>query len=201
MYVLGDVVDRGPENVRLIVALASRKNIVTLMGNHDHLAAVMLKIFGMEEQEDPLRGRPEAEELFEAWRRDGGEATWREFMKLSSPEKRVVCRFLESLPVFTEIGVNGQTYHLSHTVPARDRMRDEKRRELSDYLFAAPEYGKVYFDDKILVTGHTPTGLIDPASAGRIWKKNNHIAVDCGAVFGNPLGCLCLETGEEFYGR
>ena len=49
------------------------------------------------------------------------------------------------------------------------------------------------------MTGHTPTGLIEKASAGRIYRKNNHIAIDCGAVFGNPLGCICLDTGEEFY--
>lgn len=200
LYVLGDVVDRGPDSVGLIVRLASQKNVVTLMGNHDYLAALMLKTFGTEERGGTsLCGKPEAEELFEAWRGDGGETTWREFVKLTEQEKRVVLRFLGRLPVFAEIGVNGQAYHLSHTIPGRDRMKDESDRGLSDFLFAAPEYGKVYYDDRILVTGHTPTGLIDPCSAGRIWKKNNHIAVDCGAVFGNPLGCICLDTGEEYY--
>ena len=33
----------------------------------------------------------------------------------------------------------------------------------------------------------------------RIYKKNNHIAIDCGAVYGNRLGCICLDTMEEFY--
>ena len=40
---------------------------------------------------------------------------------------------------------------------------------------------------------------IDPACAGKIIRKNNHIAIDCGAVFGGALGCICLETLEEFY--
>ena len=57
----------------------------------------------------------------------------------------------------------------------------------------------MYFHDKYIVTGHTPTGYIEEKSKGKIWFGNNHIAIDCGAVFGNPLGCLCLDTFEEFY--
>ena len=49
------------------------------------------------------------------------------------------------------------------------------------------------------MTGHTPTALIDMASRGRIWRKNGHIALDCGAVFGEGLGCICLDTMQEFY--
>ena len=200
LYVLGDIVDRGPDNVKLIRALASRRNVRVLMGNHDYMAALMLKTFGLDvsDRAAPLNGT-EAADVFEAWLLDGGESTWKEFKGLSAQEKKILLRTLNSLPVFTEIEVNGQIYHLSHTVPERSLMRDPHRRVLSDFLFASPEYDKVYFPDRILVTGHTPTGLIDEASAGRIWKKNNHIAVDCGAVFGNPLGCICLDTGEEFY--
>ena len=30
--------------------------------------------------------------------------------------------------------------------------------------------------------------------------KNNHIAVDCGAVFEDGrLGCICLDTMKEYY--
>lgn len=48
-----------------------------------------------------------------------------------------------------------------------------------DLVWAETDYDKVYFLDKILVTGHSPTKLIDKAYAGKIIKRNNHIAVDC----------------------
>lgn len=204
LYVLGDIVDRGHENVALIREIVLRPNVRALMGNHDYMASLMLKTDGMKavpaaSGKAALTGKAEANEVFEAWLSDGGETTWAEFERLSLQERKVVQRYLRSLPVFEEIEVNGQVFHLSHTVPAREQMLDEDRRILTDFLFASPEYDKVYFPDKILVTGHTPTGLIDPAYAGRILRKNNHIAIDCGAVFGNPLGCICLDTGEEFY--
>lgn len=67
------------------------------------------------------------------------------------------------------------------------------------FLWSVPEYGKIYLEDRYIVTGHTPTGFIDENHIGRICRKNHHIAIDCGAVFGAPLGCVCLDTLEEFY--
>jgi hypothetical protein len=55
------------------------------------------------------------------------------------------------------------------------------------------------FDDKYLVSGHTPTALIDFTSKGKILEINNHIAIDCGAVFCGTLGCICLDTMEKYY--
>ena len=34
---------------------------------------------------------------------------------------------------------------------------------------------------------------------GRIERGEGSIFIDCGAGEGGTLGCLCLETGEEFY--
>lgn len=90
-------------------------------------------------------------------------------------------------------------YHLSHTVPEKEKMLRSDRCRITDFIIGEPDYEKVYFKDTVLVTGHTPTGFIDPDYKGRIWKGNNHIATDCGAVFGNPLGCICLDTMEEIY--
>ena len=41
--------------------------------------------------------------------------------------------------------------------------------------------------------------LIGEEHRGRIYRKNNHIAIDIGAAFGEAMGCVCLDTGEEFY--
>ncbi len=65
---------------------------------------------------------------------------------------------------------------------------------MTDFIIGEPDYEQVYDENRIIVTGHTPTGFIDKNSMGKIWKGNRHIAIDCGAVFGNPLGCICLDT-------
>ena len=83
---------------------------------------------------------------------------------------------------------------------------------MSELLFHKPDYEKIYFPDKYLVTGHTPTRIVYASEKGllleeipegqyedRIFRKNNHIAIDTGCEFGGKLACLCLDTMEEFY--
>ena len=103
------------------------------------------------------------------------------------------------MPFYQEIQIQGRKFLLAHTVPEKETMLKSAKIAPYDYIFGEPEYEKVYFDDTVIVTGHTPTGFIDPHYTGRIWKGNNHIAIDCGAVFGNPLGCICLDTMKEIY--
>lgn len=117
------------------------------------------------------------------------------------PEKRKkVLTYLWHSGIFVEIEVNGKNYFLSHTVPEKEVMIKSEKCDLESFILGEPDYELTYFDDKVIVTGHTPTGLIDKAYTGRIYIKNNHIAVDCGAVFENGrLGCICLDYMEEFY--
>ena len=78
-------------------------------------------------------------------------------------------------------------------------MRHPESCRVCDFLMGEPEYEICYDPKRIIVTGHTVTSLIDKASRGRIWRGNGHIAIDCGAVYSGVLGCLCLDTLEEFY--
>ena len=65
----------------------------------------------------------------------------------------------------------------------------------------APGIARRAFPRYVALLKDTLTGLIDSRYAGRIYRQNRHIALDCGAVFGHALGCICLDTGEEFYVR
>ena len=93
------------------------------------------------------------------------------------------------------------SYRLEHNPDdTLDSIIEESRIHLVN-KFGKKGYAseKMYFEDMLIVTGHTPTGFIDPEYTGQIWKGNNHIVIDCGAVFGNPLECICLDTMEEIY--
>ena len=196
LYILGDLVDRGDGGIEIIKDVMNRKNVVCLRGNHDHYALVFLKRFALQDhgaEDDRLK------EAFGLWLEDGGAETFSAFSKLDDNEKRSVLSFLSSLPFNEMIRVNGQQFLLSHTVCEKAKLLDIEKCDRRDFLIGEPEYDKYYFEDMTIVTGHTPTGLIDPDYTGRIWKGNRHIAVDCGAVFGNPLGCICLDTMEEIY--
>lgn len=196
LYILGDIVDRGDAGMRILLDLSGRKQIHTLRGNHDHYALTLLNYLAVQKAGYHADGLREA---FEAWLSDGGNTTYAEYLALNDENKRKALSYLNSLPLFEELEVNGQKFFLSHTVPKKEKMLSFEKCRLFDFITGNPEYDSVYFNDTIIVTGHTPTGFIDADSTGKIWRGNNHIAIDCGTVFGNPLGCLCLDTMEEIY--
>ena len=43
LYLLGDLVDRGPEPVKLLQDIAKRPNVYPLMGNHEIMALLVLQ--------------------------------------------------------------------------------------------------------------------------------------------------------------
>ena len=56
-----------------------------------------------------------------------------------------------------------------------------------------------------MVFGHTPARLLyrqigEPEQLDRIFHRGTMIDIDCGCAYpGGRLGCLCLDTMEEFY--
>ncbi len=196
LYILGDVVDRGPHGMQVLLDIAARDNVVLLQGNHDRLAGILLtNLYLMEEQ----GCSEELLDLYRMWMGDGGQSTLTEFLTLSEEDRITALEVLKNTKLMKELEVNGNSFLLAHTVPEVDRICDYEEWGAEDYLWGEPDYEEIYFDDKYVVTGHTPTGYIEEASKGKIWRGNNHIAIDCGAVFGYPLGCFCLDTFEEFY--
>lgn len=196
LYILGDIVDRGPDGIKILQDIMKRKNVVALRGNHDFLAYYILRAMSVPTDLYDSEGFLNK---YSSWLFDGGSPTEEAFMELDDAEKKKILLYLNYMQIFEDLTIGENKFHLSHTVPSKDRMQNQNTLLWQEYIIGEAEYEKEYFPDKIIVTGHTPTGFIDPKFKGRIWRKNNHIAIDCGAVFGNPLGCICLDTLEEFY--
>ncbi len=161
--------DRGSEGIKIILDLIKRDNIFSCRGNHDHCAQILLRNFAIPNDGYFADG---LEEAFRLWLSDGGNTTYEEFLKLDESEQQAVLSYLNSLPLFEELTVGGQKFFLAHTVPEKSKMLDIENCRNSDFIMGEPEYEKMYFEDTIIVTGHTPTGFIDPECTGRIWKGN-----------------------------
>ena len=81
------------------------------------------------------------------------------------------------------------------------RKKDIEDYSLHELLWVRADYDVRNFADVYVISGHTPTQTIeDNPRPGFIFRRNNHIAIDCGAHYpGGRLAAICLDTGEEFY--
>lgn len=193
LYILGDVIDKGGGGIAILLDLLKRINARLLMGNHEDLALPVLRLAALYQRLKPLTDRV----LYKRWMENDGKPTIEAFLQLNRQAQQRLISFMQSLPHRASITVSGQVYHLSHTLPDEPPVTEDSQKR--DYLWGEPDYRLCYGSGKTFLTGHTPTHLIDPAYHGRIWQGNGHVAIDCAAVCGDALGCICLETQEEYY--
>ena len=77
LYLLGDLVDRGPDPMEVVKDVMRRKNVVTIMGNHDYRALRILERFDIGETPNPHGTIINSEDLLTCkyWIKDGGKST------------------------------------------------------------------------------------------------------------------------------
>ena len=203
LYILGDVVDRGPEPVKLLQNMAVRENVFPIMGNHDAMARRLLEELLVEITEENAESHIDGGLLREImeWMADGGDKTMKDFKRIGAEERADLIDYLGDFELYEAVDVGEKTFILIHAglhnfAPGR-RLSSYRPDEL---LFERHDYSRRYFDDPsvFIVTGHTPTLSI--SGKAEIYRANNNILIDCGAAFeGGRLACLCLDTMEEYY--
>ena len=205
LYVLGDVVDRGPEPIKILMEMMKYPNIIPIMGNHEVMALPCLR-FLLNEITDQfiidVSKDPTLLYAFLDWTNNGCETTLAEFRRLSPEDREVVLDYIGEFRLFETLEINDDKFILVHG-GLGNFSKDKKLEDYSidEIVWTRPDYDVPYFDDKYVITGHTPTQYIDQNDRpGYIFRKNNHIAIDCGAC--HPTGrlaAICLESGEEIY--
>lgn len=203
LYVLGDVIDRGPDGIEILMEMSEMQNVVPFWGNHELMGIGLMKELCMTRRQKLLMSRRERTALNAAyvnWQVNGGMVTYQMFQKLPRVEQRLLLDYFQQFRNYVMVTVGQEKYFLIHSVPEDfSSLEDIGKIPLLELLFGRPDYRKRYFEDMTLVTGHTPTALIPGGEMGHIYRSPGHIAIDCGAVWGGILGAVCLETGEEIY--
>ena len=192
LYIIGDVIDRGPDSIELLRRVRSMQNTTFLMGNHEYM---MINRLRHPHDFFPMR----------LWYTNGGEDTEDQFLRLPEGEREELLRYLENLPVQEEISVNSKTFILVHACPM------EKYKALQDHYESETECAVWERLDprtklphgKTVVFGHTPTRHFQAVKGRmRIYFGDSRIGIDCGCAYPwrhGQLGCLRLDDMKEFY--
>ena len=185
LYILGDVIDRGPDGVELLLQIMAYPNMTMLLGNHEQMC---LSTLGP-------RNKLGAREL---WRQNGGAPTYRELLyHRTPPERNRILQYLSGLPDHLECTVGGQKFYLVHGCPGNDHDTRIWGRVEPDSVSPYP--------DTVCIVGHTPTVILTEQRNGdfSIWHGRGIVDIDCGCghmrVDRRRLACLRLDDMAEFY--
>lgn len=201
LYVVGDVVDRGAEPVKILQDMMSRTNVYPLMGNHDLTALSLLPQLSKELSENNGKFSDRLAKGLQIWCEDGGLPTITGFCALGAEEREDIIEYLREFTLLEVAETEDKSFVLVHAGLGNYR----PGKKLSEYadedlLYTRPDPSEQYFDDEsvYVVMGHTPTVFM--SGKAEIYKNGRNIFIDCGACSPEGrLACLCLETMEEFY--
>ncbi len=198
-FVLGDVIDRGEDGIRLLEWLTYQPNIQLLLGNHE--AMLLACDFLFEEINESSVSKLSAEQLecLEEWKENGAEPTLRSLVALDPDTRADLLGFLREAPLYEEIEVGGREFVLVHGGLGNFT----EAKELSDYtvdeiIWSRPELSDRYWTDKTVVLGHTPTHYYGSEHKGRILVTDTWIDIDTGASGGLEPTLLRLDDMKTF---
>lgn len=196
LYILGDVIDRGPGGILLLQEIMNTPNMKMLLGNHEYM---MMQYYSPEATDvEVLR-----------WNRNGNTPTIAAFESLYADDQARIFDFVKALPTHEAISVDGRSYYLVHGFPGENVHEEVWTRPAIDR--SNPIQGST------LIIGHTPvlhllipkeersTYIEEMLSRGdhpKIVHTLSFIDIDCGCSYDEPiktLGCLRLDDMEEFY--
>ena len=199
MYVLGDTVDFGDEPIELLCDLSMRYNVIHLLGECELRAYKLLSALD-KMLTDGQTPDPEILSEMARWMQNGGAKTIEGFKALDGDMREGVLEYLSDMTLYEEADIRGKKYLLLHAGIAdfdADTPLDDYMPE--DFVSTPMDPEAPYFDGVTVIAGHIPTYEVSAGENGKIYHGEYGILVDCGAAFGEPLGCLRLEDGKEFY--
>ena len=194
MVICGDILDKGPDSIRLAQFIFRQPNIQCIVGNHEY-AFLQYYWSLMKAVSNNFDGA--LKKLQEYFTTDGYLLDWDTIDRL------------EQLPYYVEAADYlcvhaGVPLDADGNVPP---LRDVNVEQLVyDRTFKEPYV--LPKGEKCVFFGHTPAHYVSGRDGILRYPKKEHptsirdyykIHLDMGTMTSGLVGCICVETGEEFY--
>ena len=212
LYILGDLLDRGPRCRQLIEWIVSTElDVEYILGNHEDM--LMRSLVG------DWRNLQLEPQVSPSWFMNGGRETYKALRKLSPDTLAAFQEKVKSAPMFAAPdNADGEMVLLVHAGVAAPEDPDD----IDGWLMQSPDslmWDKNWYKEEAIppfevVSGHIPVYIIAtqfegpiPASqrlSGRVgemmhWRRKH--AIDCGAGYAGSVGLLRLDDWAEFYAK
>ena len=198
LYILGDVIDRGPDGVKILQDIMKKKEngqIEFIVGNHEIMMMKSLFLNDKKEREN--------------WeQRNGGYITRQSFERLTQDEQNKIKEFILDSYVYKNININSQQIHMVHAKAiqaenesgdktVRELLREGKMNMIEEAVWCRDSSETVNKNiakkGTFTIIGHTPT------DSNMIEYKNGYLDIDCGAAYEEREALVDLQNGKVEY--
>ena len=195
LYILGDVIDRGADGIKIIKDIMKRKNVELLIGNHEHMLLQALY--------------KKNSAIFDLWCSvgNGGGITYT--MLINEPlwmQYSILC-YLIRRPLCVSVQIEDTLYVLTHSGPVKLGIGNQlKYYEANDQLRDMITWYSPYRNDTYIpfeaydlqyhyIIGHVP---VQKREKDTILTCDNITDIDCGCAMAHlredtSLTLLCLN--------
>lgn len=203
LYIIGDVIDRGPEPIQILQDMMQRRNVIPILGNHEYMALNALwYIRDFIDSDGSVTDESlEFNKHYRLWQMNACRTTMEGLGRLAVKQRREVVRYIWNFKWHKTVNIGDMKFILVHAGFenfSKDRPFNDYRPEELVWCRHIPD--ERYFEDEntYVVTGHTPVRKF--TGKPYILHKNNNIFIDCGACLnGGKLGCIRLDDLMEYY--
>lgn len=196
LIILGDVIDRGPDGIALLLEIMDMPNVIMLLGNHEYM---MLQYLNPSATGTEIR----------RWNKNGNAPTLAAYLKRKAKVQQRIISYLRGLPTHLEMEINGKWFYLVHGFPGENVHDEVWHRPEIDTANPKPGYQVVIGHTKVLSMIKPEEARIryaveleDKGEHLRILRTPGFVNIDCGCGYEMPikvLACIRLEDMVEFY--
>ena len=99
LILLGDVIDRGPDGITLLLEIMEMSNVIMLLGNHEYM---MLQYLSPDATDIEIR----------RWNKNGNAPTLAAYLKQKGKVQQRMIAYLRSIPTHLDIEVAGKRFYM-----------------------------------------------------------------------------------------
>lgn len=196
LYILGDIIDRGPDGIRILRDMMLRSNVIPLLGNHEFTAAACLSWMLNDITEESLASLGPAQMgALQGWMNNGGESTFLAVCGLSREEREEILEYIMDMEIYAQVEAGSRSFLLVHAGLGHFVSgKDLSDYDLEDFLFSRPELDRQ--DDSGQVWS---TATLPPACFVSRWASRHRMRSSAGAPRLPSTAAADLEAVWDAY--
>ncbi len=199
-FVLGDVIDRGKDGIKILRWLMNQPNFELIRGNHEDMMLSCDFLFNTVTEESMYSLTGTDFNRYSSWLANGAHPTVEALTVLRNSEREYLLEYLNDTPLYDTVSIGEKDFILTHSgLGSFDKNKKLSEYSKFDLIWSRPNLNARYFDNIFTVFGHTPTVYYGYEYKGRAIITETWADIDAGAACGFKPMLLRLDDMKEFY--